>query len=72
MTEPTVPPDDDVTRDTTAPDEPCAVAGCQLPAVVSVPSVLAGMLVPGPDAEIVPLCADHAEMADDPERPTQP
>jgi hypothetical protein len=46
------------------PDATCAVDGCGEPAAVSVPAATAHDLVDAPAAEVVPLCARHAEQAD--------
>ena len=56
--------------DWTIEDKPCEVPGCEQPAAVHVPAILAQHLVDEPAEELVALCSAHAEEANAPERPT--
>lgn len=53
-----------------APDALCSVDGCTEPAVVTPRSPVTDEVVDAPDGELVPLCARHAEQADEPPSPT--
>jgi hypothetical protein len=55
--------------ETSRPDETCAVADCDQPAVVTPRAPTAGDVVPAEAGELVPLCATHAEQADTPPDP---
>ncbi len=48
----------------------CAVTGCDAEWAADVPAVMAQGLIDAPDADLVRLCAVHAEQADAPQRPT--
>lgn len=51
-------------------EQHCEVPGCTQLAAVSVPAILARELLVAPAEDLVQLCADHAQDAEAPERPT--